>query len=121
MCEACRRGAPHRAPGVEHLSRRDALRRGAAVVAAMGVLPRWRVAERLLVPMDDAQRQHLKAYGLVYGAIDDGLPAEWLLNYRGGAFLVLDTPSVRRRAALDGVMFEEMDASAVAAMRTEVA
>ncbi|HKS07016.1 MAG TPA: hypothetical protein VJR92_11935 [Gemmatimonadaceae bacterium] len=121
MCEACRRGALSAAPRGEVLSRREAIQRGAALVAAAGVMPRWMRAERILVPMDDAQRQHLKAYGLVYGAVDEGLPAEWLLNYRGGSFLLLDTPSVRRRAALDGVTTEDMDASAVSAMRSEIA
>ena len=45
-------------------------------------------AQRLLVPMDDSQQNHLKAYGLTYNAIKAGASAEWLLNYRGGAFLI---------------------------------
>ena len=60
-------------------------------------------AQHLLVPMDDAQRNHLKAYGLTYSALQRTEKAEWLLNYRGGAFLLLDTPTTRRRAGLDGV------------------
>ena len=56
-------------------------------------------AQQLLVPMDDDQRNHLKAYGLMYGALKDGLKGEWLLNFRGGAFLLPDVQSVRRRAA----------------------
>ena len=46
--------------------------------------------------MDDAQSDHLKAYGVAYRAIQAGLKAEWLLNYRGGAFLVPDAGALRR-------------------------
>ena len=60
-------------------------------------------AQQLLVPMDDAQRNHLKAYGLTYSALQRTEKAEWLLNYRGGAFLLLDSPATRRRAGIDGV------------------
>jgi hypothetical protein len=41
----------------------------------------------LLVPMDNAQTNHLKAYGLVYAMLRDGERVHWLLNYRGGSFL----------------------------------
>ena len=44
--------------------------------------------------MDDAQQNHLKAYGLTYNAIKAGASAEWLLNYRGGSFLLADTPEL---------------------------
>ena len=78
-------------------------------------------AQRMLVPMDDAQQNHLKAYGLTFTALKDGLPAEWLLNYRGGAFLLADAPELRRRAAIEGVTVEPLDQSAVAAIRNEMA
>ena len=65
------------------------------------VAPARLAAQFVLVPMDDEQRNHLKAYGLTYNAIKDGLRAEWFLNYRGGSFLLPDAPDVRRRAGLD--------------------
>ena len=77
-------------------------------------------AQRLLVPMDDAQTDHLKAYGLTYNAIKGGTQAEWLLNYRGGAFLLLDLPSLRRKAALDGIALEPVDDGQLAAIRHEM-
>ena len=40
-------------------------------------------AQQLLVPMDDGQQNHLKAYGLTYSALKAGMKAEWFLNYRG--------------------------------------
>ncbi len=77
-------------------------------------------AQHLLLPMDDAQVNHLKAYGVTFGALKEGVRSEWLLNYRGGAFLIPDMPSVRRAAALAGVTVELADANAVAAMRREI-
>ena len=71
--------------------------------------------------MDDAQPNHLKAYGLAYSALKDGEKAEWLLNYRGGAFLLPDTPERRRRAALDGVGIEPLDEGSLGALRGEIA
>jgi hypothetical protein len=78
-------------------------------------------AQQLLVPMDDDQRNHLKAYGLMYSALKDGLKGEWLLNYRGGSFLLPDSPSLRRRAALDGISIEQVDAGTVTGIRAEIA
>ena len=73
----------------------------------------------LLVPMDDAQTDHLKAYGLTYRAIQAGLKAEWLLNYRGGSFLIPDLDALRRDAALNGIRTEPVD-SAMTAVRGEI-
>lgn len=78
-------------------------------------------AQQLLVPMDDAQRNHLKAYGVTFQALKTGQKAEWFLNYRGGAFLLPDVPDLRRRAALDGVSVEPVGDAAVAALRAELA
>ena len=78
-------------------------------------------AQMLLVPMDDTQRNHLKAYGLVYGALKDGQKGEWLLNYRGGAFFLPDLPELRRRAAIAGVVAEQLDGGAVDDVRREIA
>lgn len=78
-------------------------------------------AQHLLLPMDDAQRDHLKAYGVTFGALVDGLRAEWLLNYRGGSFLLPDVAATRRAAALAGVSAEPVDGAALAAIRREIA
>jgi hypothetical protein len=78
-------------------------------------------AQNLLIPMDDGQRNHLKAYGLAYLALKTGQKAEWFLNYRGGSFLLPDVPDIRRRASLDGISVEPMNDAALAAARTEVA
>ncbi len=78
-------------------------------------------AQHLLVPMDDSQTNDLKAYGLTYNALRDGIKAEWFLNYRGGSFLLPDLPELRRRASLDGIVFEAVNDAALASIRAEIA
>lgn len=63
-------------------------------------------AERLLIPMDLAQTDHLKAYGIAFLSVAGGRSLEWLLNYRGGSFLLEDSPILKREAAKRGVLFE---------------
>ena len=43
---------------------------------------------KILIPMDLSQTDHLKAYGITFHALEDGLKADWLLNYRGGSFMI---------------------------------
>jgi hypothetical protein len=78
-------------------------------------------AQRLLVPMDDAQQNHLKAYGLTYNAIKAGVTAEWLLNYRGGSFLLGDTPEMRRQAGLAGITIEPVSDAQLGQIRSQIA
>ncbi|MDD3627404.1 MAG: asparagine synthetase B, partial [bacterium] len=61
----------------------------------------------ILVPMDEVQTDHLKAYGLAYWVLKTyEKPCEWLLNYRYGSFLLPDSPEVRQKAVLMGVKIE---------------
>ena len=93
----------------------------AILLAFAALVPAAARAQHLLVPMDDDQTNHLKAYGLTYNALKDGAKAEWLLNYRGGSFLLPDTPELRRRAALDGITVQPVDDAALAEIRTVMA
>jgi hypothetical protein len=72
---------------------------------------------QLLVPMDETQANHLKAYGLTYWTLDRKLTAEWLLNYRAGSFLLPDRADIRREAALRGVTFEAIAPAQLAQIR----
>jgi hypothetical protein len=74
----------------------------------------------LLVPMDEAQTQHLRAYGLTYHALAEGATAEWLLNYRGGSFLLPDLDGLRREAALRGIVTEPASVERVAGIKAEI-
>jgi len=53
-------------------------------------------ATQLLVPMDNGQSNHLKAYGIAYWCLDNGVVIEWLLNYKGGAFLMPHLQEIER-------------------------
>src|SRR5258708_37409566 len=64
-----------------------------------------------------SQTDHLKAYGLTYKAIQAGLKAEWLLNYRGGSFLIPDLEGLRRDAALNGIRTGPGDSALTAGAR----
>ena len=57
-------------------------------------------ASRLLIPMDEGQANHLKAYGMAYWVLEQGLEVEWLLNYRGGSFLIPSAPSISGECTL---------------------
>jgi hypothetical protein len=59
-----------------------------------------------LVPMDKDQTNHLKAYGLAYSALQKGIIIEWLLNFRGGSFLIPDYPGLREDCLLKGIVVE---------------
>jgi hypothetical protein len=74
----------------------------ALIVAASLAVPRGSVA-MLLIPMDAAQTDHLKAYGIVYHALKEGVRASWLLNYRGGSFVLDENSAVVLRARKEGV------------------
>jgi len=77
-------------------------------------------AQALLVPMDARQANHLRAYGLVYQAIASGERAEWLLNYRGGAFLLPGVPHVQRSASMLGVTVESLSGRDLATLRARI-
>jgi hypothetical protein len=71
-------------------------------------------AQKLLIPMDDEQADHLRAYGVTYWILDKtGTDVEWLLNYRGGAFLAEDLEETRQRARSAGVTVKQVGSGEV--------
>src|SRR5690606_34791828 len=64
-------------------------------------------ASYILIPMDaEVQKEHLKAYGIAYWTLDKQQKVKWLLNYRGGSFLLPDVEEIRRECQIRGVIFE---------------
>ncbi len=57
----------------------------------------------LLLPMDETQKNHLKSYGITYWSIEQGIEVEWLLNYRGGSFLIPFLDHVQQECAIRGI------------------
>jgi hypothetical protein len=70
--------------------------------------------------MDQAQTNHLKAYGLIFNALKNGQTAQWLLNYRGGSFLISSSEPVRKDALIKGVLIEAVSNAKAAAIIAEV-
>lgn len=63
-------------------------------------------ASQILVPMDDRQTNHLKAYGISFWALENEVIIEWLLNYRGGAFLFPHISAIEEELVIRGVSYE---------------
>lgn len=54
----------------------------------------------------DGQQNHLKAYGVTYWTLEKQLKVKWLLNYRGGSFLLPDAEELQRECKIRGVSYE---------------
>ncbi|MBC5839790.1 asparagine synthetase B [Flavobacterium sp. F-380] len=64
-------------------------------------------ASYILLPMDETtQQNHLKAYGITFWCLSKEYKASWLLNYRGGSFLLPDVQEIRKECQIRGVSFE---------------
>ncbi|GGE16416.1 hypothetical protein GCM10010831_17160 [Psychroflexus salis] len=64
-------------------------------------------ASFVLLPMDaKSQKDHLKAYGITYWSLDRGQKVQWLLNYKGGSFLIPDSEKLRKECTIRGVSYE---------------
>jgi len=66
------------------------------------------LAQKILIPMDQTQTDHLKAYGVTYWVLKQNVNVEWLLNYRGGAFMTDSRPAIQKELRLRGVNYEEL-------------
>ncbi len=73
-------------------------------------------SQQFLIPMDLSQTDHLKAYGIAYRALEKNINVEWLLNYRGGSFLMQTDNSILRQCRIRGVRFEMVDGTTVASI-----
>jgi hypothetical protein len=77
-------------------------------------------AERLLIPMDLEQSDHLRAYGLAFWSLERGIAVEWLLNYRGGAFMMDYYGAVATEAQIRGIDAVVISAVQAAAVYAEI-
>jgi hypothetical protein len=60
----------------------------------------------MLIPMDDTQKNHLKAYGIAYWIIKNDIEVDWLLNYRGGSFMVKNSKTFENECNIRGVSYQ---------------
>ena len=69
---------------------------------------------------EENQRNHLKAYGIAYWILQNEIEVEWLLNYRGGSFLVTNYNSIQEECTIRGVTYELITDAKVNAIKTEI-
>ncbi|NND70623.1 MAG: asparagine synthetase B [Rhodothermales bacterium] len=77
-------------------------------------------AQDLIVPMDESQSNHLKAYGVTFWVLQGGTEVDWLLNYRGGSFLMPALPEIQQELRVRGVSFEMLGGADAARVIADV-
>jgi hypothetical protein len=75
---------------------------------------------QILVPMDEGQTNHLKAYGLAYWALEKTVTIEWLLNYRGGSFLFPNLRALEEELVLRNIKYEILADGQVNQIKREI-
>jgi hypothetical protein len=82
------------------------MKRVAFIIVLMLALM-WKAnAASLLIPMDDTQKNHLKSYGIAFWTLERGVEVKWLLNYRGGSFLIQFVKEIENECLIRGVSYE---------------
>jgi len=72
--------------------------------------------------MDEKQQQnHLKAYGVAYWILTQGIEVDWLLNYRGGSFAVQGFSAIQNECKIRGVSYEVIADAQYTKILTEIA
>lgn len=77
-------------------------------------------AQKILVPMDLKQADHLKAYGIAYWVLMKNIDVDWLLNYRGGSFMIDGLDIVASECRIRGVSYEQISGAEAALIYAEV-
>ncbi|MBT5089620.1 MAG: asparagine synthetase B, partial [Flavobacteriales bacterium] len=60
----------------------------------------------ILIPMDETQTNHLKSYGIAFLTLEQDVKVDWLLNYRGGSFLIKHYPEIEKECIIRGVSYQ---------------
>ena len=78
-------------------------------------------ASSIFIPMDETQKNHLKAYGITYWVLAKGATTQWLLNYKGGSFLIPFSSEYEKECTIRGVSYEVIADAKTNAILTEIA
>ena len=89
-----------------------------AILMIMSIAPLS--AQKLLIPMDLSQTDHLKAYGLAYWGLTKNIEIDWLLNYRAGSFIMDYADNIAAECRIRGVYFEQIDGATASQIYSEV-
>ncbi len=77
-------------------------------------------ATQILIPMDEAQNNHIKAYGIAFWTLENEVVIEWLLNYRGGSFLIPHLKSIEEELIIRGVRYDILTEGQVNNIRSQI-
>jgi hypothetical protein len=92
-----------------------------ALVLLIVLVSAWpALGQDVLIPMDERQSNHLKAYGVAFWVLEQGQSVDWLLNYRGGSFLVAGMGGLEEELQIRGVQYERASAAQGAQIIAEV-
>ncbi len=94
--------------------------KGFQVLAIALILATTLKASQLLIPMDLKQVNHLKAYGITYWVIAQNVDAFWLLNYRGGSFVIPNVALVEKECLTRGITYEVISDAEFNRIRSEI-
>jgi hypothetical protein len=89
------------------------------IVFVLGWMPAC-FANSILLPMDEAQRNHLKSYGIAFTVLQRGGYLDWLLNYRGGSFLIPYDQEIHSECVIRGISFEVISDAQVNSILKEI-
>jgi hypothetical protein len=78
-------------------------------------------AARILVPMDDSQKDHLKSYGIAYWVLTQDVKVDWMLNYRGGSFSFPYAEPLEKECTLKGISYEVISDAQYASIKEQIA
>ena len=63
-------------------------------------------SQKILIPMDNNQNDHLKAYGLIYWTLQKEIKVNWLLNYKNGSFIIDNNNMIAKEALIRGITYQ---------------
>lgn len=78
-------------------------------------------SSQILIPMDETQTNHLKAYGVAYFILENEVVIDWLLNYRGGSFLVPHLMTIEEELVLRGISYEIIADAQASGIKSQIA
>ena len=76
--------------------------------------------QKILIPMDSKQNDHLKAYGLAFWVLNQQINVEWLLNYRGGSFLIDNYIEIENECRIRGITIEKLESENILNIYAEI-
>ncbi|MDX1283668.1 MAG: hypothetical protein R3182_01585, partial [Draconibacterium sp.] len=75
----------------------------------------------IVIPMDESQKDHLKSYGIAFWVLENDIEVKWLLNYRGGSFLMQHFPQIENECVVRGVSYETITDAQASTILNEIA